>query len=163
MSKAAMLRARVFDRACGDETAFMNNVRALRDAMARPRQTHAWREWQDWFGRAFILRLEQNKADFERNVSPLGTIEAEFRRTRKRESEATVDSDWSQGAAYGDGAPTATTSRQRDTYRQCFQRLAYDWLSRAGAPCALTRTRDKLQRWRLTELSCQLGLQITAK
>ena len=119
-AKAAQLRVRTWDPAC-KAWHFRQDSRDLKLALSSPNQLYNRARWDDWYSRSFALTLDNNKAEFKRNICSTDDL---------------------------CGRP-GNSSTQLHNPRTHFQRKAYDKLLAHGTQHPTQRTRHKFIRWEL--------------
>ena len=131
MASAAQLRVRNIDQSCCESRTFRKRVWTLRCLLNETDLQHTRSMWRGWYDQSFLLRLDDNQCWFTKEVCEVQVIREDILSNNVDKSSSLVS----------------------ETVKTHFQRAAYARLLQKQAPSAVSRVRDKLVRWKLTNTS----------
>jgi hypothetical protein len=138
MARASQLRVFALGNTECNDADWARKADNLRQLLHGSTQKRAKALWEGWYTRSFILRIDDNRRNFEQNI---GSI-AELLET---------------------AAGTSTGSNvmlRNEKIRRLFQRTAYQRLLRHSEPDPEFRVRHKQERWKLTDPSRHVCMRI---
>ena len=133
MALAAKVRAVLLDGACSPRRQSLDDVRRLRESLARPARDHSRAVWADWYDRSFLLCLAQAEDKLTREAGSIETL----RRSR----------------AGGDRRLQADAA-----WRLECQRTVYSFLMASSLGNPWNRIRAKYRRWKLDDAARHLTI-----
>jgi hypothetical protein len=74
MARSAQLRVYACDAARSKNGGFQRRAAELRNRMLAPDQLGTKKQWADWYGRSFLLRIDDNRKEFERELGPIAQL-----------------------------------------------------------------------------------------
>jgi hypothetical protein len=129
MARASQLRVFALEGAGCNGADLARRADDLRRLLQAPMQTRTKTQWEDWYKRSFILRIDDNRRDFEANICSIPQLMETILGTNQANN----------------------TAPKEERIRLLFQRTAYQLILRHNEPDPEFRMRHKLERWKLTD------------